>query len=380
MLFKEVIGQENLKTRLINATKEGRVSHAQLFIGPRGCGKLPLAIAYAQYLNCLNKTENDSCGECSNCKKYNILAHPDLHFAYPVNTNDHVKTNPISDNFSKQWREFVLETPYGSLSDWLNKIDVGQKQGNISVNESQKIISKLNLKSYEAEFKVMIIWMAENMNQQAANKILKILEEPPEKTLFILIAEDYEKMLATILSRTQMFKLEKLSEETIKDHLVQLKGIELGIAENAAHSCDGDYAKAVKLASEGVDAEELLGYFRDWMLLCYKRDVVGCLNWVEDINRLGRVKQINLLKYGIEAFRKSILRQAVNDEFSLMMGFEKGFLTKFSSFINELNAMDLIQLFNEGVYHIERNANAKIVFTDMLLKTIKLLILKPTSA
>lgn len=379
MLFKEVLGQNELKQHLIQATNEGRVSHAQLFIGPRGSGKLPIAIAYAQYINCTDKEENDSCGKCSNCIKYNTLAHPDLHFVYPVNTTAKIKKDPISDNFSTEWREFIKTNPYSSMSDWLKYIDIENKQGNISVHESQKIISKLSLKSYESEFKVMIIWMAEQMNNTSANKLLKILEEPPDKTLFILIAEDYEQLLATIISRTQLFKLNKLSDNEIIDGL-SIKGIEHNTAETIAHSCNGDYSQAVKLASQGVDTEELSTLFRDWMLLCYKKDVVGCVNWVDEISRIGRIRQKNLLIYGIDAFRKAILRQAVNDDFSLMLSFEKQFLTKFSTFINEVNTFDLISNFNTAVYHVERNGNPKIIFTDLSLKTIKLLVQKPKVA
>jgi DNA polymerase-3 subunit delta' len=380
MQFKDVLGQNELKNHLIEATKGGRVSHAQLFLGPKGSGKLPMAIAYAQYINCTDKLENDSCGVCSNCIKYNSLAHPDLHFVYPVNTTTRIKKEPVSDNFAGEWRSFVKETPYNSMFDWLKYIDIENKQGNISVHESQKIITKLSLKSYEAEFKVMIIWMAEQMNNQSANKLLKILEEPPEKTLFILIADDYEKLLATIISRTQLFKLEMLSEEVIQNQLMNKLSTDSSSAEIIAHSCAGDYSVALKLAKQGVDGEESLNYFRDWMLLCFKKDVVGCLSWVEEVARIGRVRQKNLLTYGIEAFRKAIVRQAVSDDFSLMLGYEKPFLTKFSSFINEVNAMELIMLFNESIHHVERNANAKIVFTDMSLKTIKLLLLKPKAA
>lgn len=372
MRFAEVVGQDELKKHLIDSTNLGRVSHAQLFTGPKGSGKLPMAIAYAQFVNCENRSADDSCGECASCKKYQSLAHPDLHFAFPVNTTPKIKRDPVSDHFMEEWRSFLKQNPYQTLPEWLKFIDIEKKQGNISVRESQSIISKLSLKNYEAPYKVMIIWMAEVMNQASANKLLKILEEPPDKTLFLLICEDHERLLSTIISRTQQFKLKRLKEDEIAKELQSRFQLDAQKAQRVAHTSNGDFNEAIHLSQLDEDAIDTLKTFQEWMRLCFKKDVVGIFNWVDEIALKGRVAQKKLLNYAIDVFRKSIMRQAINDDFALLQEFEEAFVQKFSTYINEVNAFHFIEIFNEAIYHVERNGNPKMIFSDISIKSIKL--------
>ena len=207
MRFQDLIGQQETKQRLLQSVKEDRIAHAQLFLGQEGCGSLPLAIAYGQFINCTNRSELDSCGVCPSCNKYQKLIHPDLHFVFPTATTKEITKDPISDEFLTIWRTQLMENPYFGLLQWYAAIGIENKQGSISKNESLEILRKLNMKSYEAEYKVMIIWFPELMNVTAANKLLKMIEEPPDKTLFLLVAENTEYMLQTILSRTQLIKV-----------------------------------------------------------------------------------------------------------------------------------------------------------------------------
>ena len=210
MQFRNIIGQNAIIERLSQSVDFDRLSHAQLIVGPEGSGTLAIALAYAQYINCTDKRDGDSCGVCSSCRKIEKLIHPDLHFVFPVAATASITKNPVSDNFIEKWREFVLKNPYQTLNEWLTFIEVENKQGGIQKSESSEIIRKLNLKTYEADYKIMLIWMAEKMNETCANKLLKILEEPPAKTVFLLIAENTEYMLQTILSRTQTVRLGKI--------------------------------------------------------------------------------------------------------------------------------------------------------------------------
>jgi DNA polymerase-3 subunit delta' len=213
MLFSEIIGQENTKKQLIDSVQTSRMSHAQLFSGPEGSGSLPLAIAYAQYVSCTQQGADDSCGVCPSCRKYNKLAHPDLHFVFPVATTDKVKSKPVSDLFLPEWRDILLTNPYFSFNQWLEHIGVDNKQGLIGTEEAGEIIRKLTLKTYESDYKVMVIWMPEKMNDSSANKLLKMIEEPPLKTLFLLVSEHPEQIITTIISRTQLVKVPRIDRE-----------------------------------------------------------------------------------------------------------------------------------------------------------------------
>lgn len=377
MRFDKVVGQKKVKESLIQTIKENRVSHAQLYVEQPGSGALPLAIAYAQYLCCENRTETDSCGTCPSCLKYKKLEHPDLHCFYPVNTNPRNSKPPVfSKDFAAEWREFVANRPYSSLFDWLKSLDIENKQGNISAKESQEIINSLTLKSFESPYKVCVIWMVEKLHPTAANKLLKVLEEPPEKTLFLLITQDYEALLPTIISRVQLVQLEKLSNEDVAAALQKDYDLDSTTALNYAKLSEGNFAYATEMVSMGHDEEELMDNFRAWMLLCFTRNVSGINNWVEDTAGIGRVRQINFLKYALSTFRKALLQNFNELNVAPVLEHEKEFLFKFSKFIHEGNTMQLIEEFNLAIQHIERNVNAKIVFMDLSLKVLQLLIKK----
>lgn len=375
MQFKNIIGHENVKTRLIKSVNEGRISHAQLFLGPEGCGNLPMAIAYAQYISCENKSEKDSCGECASCVKFQKLAHPDLHFVFPVATSAEVKKDPVSANYINQWRAANLEESYLSLSSWQDSIETGNKQLLISKNESESILKILSLKTYESEYKIMIIWHPERFNNASGNKLLKIIEEPPSKTLFILVAQDAEQIISTILSRTQLVKIGRIKEEELQNHLTTKYGLEPAVANKIAHQSDGNYNIAKKLIEHSATEEEYHELFKTWMRYAFKANVLGLINWSEEIaaTSFGREKQKQFLKYGLHLFRESLIKNYGDNEMERVADNEAKFLSNFAPYIHGANCIEMIDLFNDASYHIERNANPKILFLDVSLKLTKLL-------
>ena len=378
MLFSDVIGHEDLKERLIQSVRESRVSHAQLFLGPEGSGKMALALAYAQYINCTNRSESDSCGVCPSCKKYMSLTHPDLHFVFPTATNKEVKKDPESDLFIAEWREYVLDNQgYVDLSDWFNKLNIENKQGIINVRDASTILRKLSFKAYESEYKIAIIWMAEKLNMQSANKLLKLIEEPPEKTLFILIAEHQEEILTTIRSRCVMMKVPKLSHQETQQALVQRLGCAEQDAYDAASLANGNWLLARRYANNQEDEKLYAVTFQKWMRYCFKAAVPELIDFVaNDIKPLGREKQKEFLEYGLNIFHNSLLfNNNMPDEVMLPTD-EKNFTKNFAPFINRKNVTQICELFEESINQIERNANASIVFMDDSFKMSKLLRIK----
>ena len=370
MQFRKILGQEKVKERFIRSVKENRVSHAQLLIGPSGVGKLALAIAYAQFVNCTNRQENDSCGECPSCKKFEKLIHPDLHFVYPV-VSSPKNDKPVSDTYISQWRELILESSYITLQQWLDHIGAENKQGLISKNESVDILRKLNLKTFEAEYKIMIIWQPDKMNQVAANKLLKLIEEPPAKTLFLLVCEDQEKLLKTILSRTQIVPIGRIDSASMHNHLVQ----ELELPEDEAEAITGLAQGSLIEARNHIQSteESLFNFdrFATLMRLCYKRDVISINDWVEEMARIGRERQKHFLEYSLRLVRESFMLNQQQNSIAYLAKKEKDFATKFSPFINERNTATIYQQLNQAHYHIERNGYGKLVLMDMSLHIIR---------
>jgi len=375
MQFKDVIGHKEVKQRLINSVKEGRISHAQLFLGKEGSGNLSMAIAYAQFISCLERTDQDSCGVCSSCIKFQKLIHPDLHFVYPVAANAEVKEKPISAKFLTYWREAIIEDSYLSLAKWQSKLETGNKQLLISKYESEAILRTLSLKTYESEFKIMIIWYPEKFNISSANKLLKILEEPPAKTLFILVAQDAEQIISTILSRTQLVKVGRIKEEELQNELISRYSIEQSAAHKIAHLSDGNFIEAKKLIEQSAAEDIFYTLFVTWMRSAFKGDVPGLITWTEEIasTSFGREKQKQFLNYGLHVFRESLITNYGNDELSRVANNETGFLNNFAPYIHGANCLEIIELFNDASYHIERNVNPKILFLDVSLKLTKLL-------
>ncbi|MGM0407960.1 MAG: ATP-binding protein, partial [Bacteroidota bacterium] len=307
MQFREVIGHQDIKARLIRTIKENRISHAQLFLGNEGSGNLALAIAYAQYIACLNKQEDDSCGVCPSCQKFKKLIHPDLHFVYPVATSKTVKKDPVSDDYISQWRNIIIENPYINQNKWYGIIDIENKQGIINKNESYEILRKLNLKTFESEYKFMIIWLPEKMNMYAANKLLKFIEEPPDKTLFLMVSENSEQILPTILSRTQLIKIPKIDSDSLYTAICDRFGVNPEKAHDIVHLSNGNFFEALNLIQAEDDDHENFERFTSLMRLAYQRKLVEIIDWVDEIARIGREKQKSFLSYALRLLRENFM-------------------------------------------------------------------------
>lgn len=381
MNFKGIVGQDTVKQRLIKSVKDNRIPHAQLFTGFEGTGKLALAIAYAQYINCLNKGETDSCGTCPSCHKYSKLIHPDLHFVFPIfltdkkgddDDDDKGPSGKLSDIFITQWREVLLENPYISETDWYEKLGSDKKQGIIGVTESSEVIRKISLKSYEAEYKIMIIWLPERMNIQAANRLLKLIEEPPEKTVFLMVTESPDHILKTIVSRTQIIKVPPINRENIATALVDRFQLNPSKANDISHIANGNYQSALKVLNTD-ESNPYFSMYRDLMRNCWTKDVLKLLGWVEKISGLGREKQKEFLTYALRLTRESFMLNLGLNDIVYLSGEESEFGQKFSPFINEKNILQFNREFNLAIDHISRNGNAQIVFTDMTMKMVKLI-------
>ena len=376
MKFSSIPGREAIKQRLIRSVRENRVSHAQLFLGPEGSGKLALALAYAQYLNCSNRTPTDSCGECPSCIKYEKLIHPDLHFVYPVARTKAVE-KPMSKLFATQWREMVSKRKaVFNQIDWWQYIGLENRQGIINVDDCNEIIRSLSYKSYESEYKVMIIWMVEKLFHAAAPKILKILEEPPGKTLFILIAEQSDLILPTILSRTQLIKFDRRSDQELTDALIQHTKCNAEAARKVMYIVDGNLNKAIKAIESGETEQYDFELFRSWMRLCFKKDIPELVKQSAVFHAIGRERQKRFFGYCLKATRFCILNQFGNEQNVRTEGDELEFIRNFSPFINKANVELLNQAFNDGHYHIERNGAANIIFMDISLRMTNWLRLK----
>lgn len=365
------MGQTEVKERLIHSVENARVSHAQLFLGQEGSGALPLAIAYAQLLLCKNKTANDSCGKCASCLKCEKLIHPDIHFVYPIALSKDVH---MSADVSSKWREAFLENPYLNLHDWFNHLSAENKQPVIGVEESAEILRKLSLTTYEGEFKIMIIWLPEKMNVQTSNKLLKILEEPPDKTVFLLVSENEEALIRTIVSRTQLIKVNRIADEEIKLALIEKHNLSSNDASRIAYLADGNFNSALKLISEKQEENFYLHQFREWMRMCFKVNIVGMAGWVEEIAnaKVGREKQKEFLSYGLNIIRECLVGLYGDKKLLRVDGEEMDFVQKLSTKLDGNICKQLSDELNEAILHIERNGSGKIIFTDLSLKCMRI--------
>lgn len=366
MQFSNVVGQDLLKKRLIEEVQENKISHAQLFVGRSGFGALPLALAFIQYIFCENKGEHDSCGNCPSCRKTHQLQHPDLHFSFPVVQ----AISKVSDTFLPQWRSQIEETPYFNLNTWIKKTDAKERKPIIGKDESQEIIKKLSLRSYEGGYKVMVIWMAEEMNTSCANKLLKIIEEPPANTLFILIAESIDHMLPTILSRTQHLRLPRVEVTAISKYLTETHHLGKESADSIASRSEGDVIEALTLAGEEV-GDVNNQQFIQLMRVCYKKNVLEMMKWAEDMAATSREQQRHFIKYALHMFRQSLLRNYTADQLTRVSESEDRFLENFARFITGNNIRQFTETFDAAHYHIERNANTKILFTNLCFQVMR---------
>ena len=374
MQFKDVIGQSAIKQRLIASVRDNHVSHAQLFLGPAGSGKLPLALAYAQYILCPNRTETDSCGVCPTCQKMQKLVHPDLHFVVPTAATKKIKSNPESDLFMEEWREYVIQNQgYVDTSSWYTFLDVENKQGYMSVRDAASLLRKLSMKSYEGEYKIAIIWMAEKMRTDTANKLLKLLEEPPEKTVFILIAEDQEELLTTIKSRTALVKIPAIETKAVEKTLIERLNAQPNQAHDAAMISEGNWITACHSVQDSEEHKYFFTTFQQWMRLCFRAAYSELIDFSNNIKTIGREKQKELLEYGLRIIRNSLLFNNNLAEIVMLPEDEKLFNSKFAPFVNPANLAHIAELFEEAMRQIERNGYAPLIFTDVSFKMVGLL-------
>jgi len=367
MRFSEVIGHTQLKKNLIDEINHDKVSHAQLFLGKSGHGTLPMALAFVQYLFCEDKQEKDSCGECPSCRKVSKLQHPDLHFSFPTVQ----AITKISNGALVEWREQIKEEPYFNLNTWIKKLDVKERKPIISEPESQEIIKKLTLRSFEGGYKVMLIWMADEMNTTCANKLLKLIEEPPNKTLMLLVAESHEMMLQTILSRTQKVHIPRVNMDELSTFLRSDKAQSINNADSVSSRADGDVIEALQLLGNNLEQDENRDAFIQLMRVCYKKNVLEMIEWAESISGSSREHQKVFLKYALHMFRQSMLRNYTDDTLTNVSSEEAKFLEKFSQFISGNNILDFMKTFDDAHYHIDRNANPKILFTQLCFQVMR---------
>jgi len=379
MLFSDILGQEHIKSHLTKSADSGRIPHAQLFVGPEGSGKLAMAIAYAQYILCSNTNSENNSGNSACNLKFQNFSHPDLHFVFPVATNSEVKSHPVSANFLKYWREFITENPYGGLFDWYKKIDIQNKQGQIGVDEAHEIVKSLSLKAYEGGYKVMIIWMADRMNVATANKLLKLLEEPPQKTIFLLIAESDDDILQTILSRCQVLHFGGLSEQAIADALISQKGLENNEALKIAHQAQGNFNKALQILNKDNNGFPFEEWFVQWVRAAFRAKgnaaaIQDLIAWSEQIAGIGREAQKQFIHFCIDMFRQALVLNYQAKELVFMEPtVDKFKLENFAPFVNGNNINDIFKELSDALYHIERNGNAKIILTDLSIKLTRLI-------
>jgi len=374
MNFSAIPGQTEIINRLIRSVQEERVSHAQLFTGPQGCGSLALALAYARYVSCENRTPADSCGTCKSCVKYEKMIHPDLHFVFPVIKGKKV-AEPVSDNYIGEWREFVRKSPFFSVNNWFDFVEVGNAQGMIFASEASEIIKKLSLKTFESDFKIMIIWLPEKMHHATANKLLKMIEEPPEKTLFLLVSEEYDKVIPTILSRCQLIKVPAFTNDEIKSYLRSTYGTTESKSSDIARVANGNILRAIELSGNDESSAFHLDSFRRLMRFAWKRDIISIIDWSEEMAATGREAQKNYISFSLRLLRENLMLslQQLQNNIVFLAGEEVDFSEKFHPFINKENIYPLVNEFNQAYYHIEANGNAKIIFLDLALRVTKLI-------
>ncbi len=375
MKFQEVIGQGEAKQRLVKLVEEGRVPHAMLFTGPKGCGKMAMAMAFASYLLCANRHDGDSCGTCPQCIMLRKWAHPDLHFTYPVikqsgTTSDY---KPVSDDFSKEWHDLLADGPYFTIEQWLLAMGTTTQQAIMTVKEADAISHKLSLRSSQGGYKVSLIWLPERMREDTANKLLKMIEEPPSQTVFILVSENPAALLETIRSRTQLFSMHRIAIEDIELALVQKRGIDEEPAKKLARFAEGSWLKALDALDAESENREFLTDFISLNRLSFSRDVKGLAKWSQDVTKYGREKQKRMLAFFLRMTRESFMYNFHIPQLTYLTTQEENFVKKFAPFMNENNVMEMAEVFSEAIRDIGQNANARIVFFDVALQSTKLI-------
>jgi len=368
MQFKDIIGQEAVKRQLLQTVREGRVSHAQLFLSCDGSGALPLAIAYAQYINCEDQQAEDSCGICASCRKYERYIHPDLHFSYPFFASKDVRT---AVDVLDEWRSMLLEDPYFDIDVWRSRLSAENKQANINIAECHDIIKKLSYKAFEAETKVLIMWLPEYLDKEG-NALLKIIEEPPQNTLFLLVAHNQDQILNTLLSRTQIVKVPKLPNAVVEAYLLETQGLSEAQAREYSFLSDGNLIEARQLVQ--VTQNEHADYFAEWLRMGYGNRVSDMTGFTEQIAGWGRENQKNFLKYGISFLRECALLISGAEQLVRLPALALDTARRLSAHVLTLQMTEvLIAELEKAHYHVERNANPKILFLDVSLQLVKII-------
>ncbi|MGQ1890408.1 DNA polymerase III subunit [Thermophagus sp. OGC60D27] len=367
MLFKDVIGQKSIKEHLISMFREDRISHAQLFTGPEGAGLIPLALAFAQYVNCQNPGPEDSCGVCPECKKMSRLVHPDLHFVFPViNKGGH--TPSVCNDFLSQWRQFVAQSPYFTKHEWSSFLNAERGQVRIFSREGNEIIKKLSFKAFEAKYKIMIIWQPEKMGKEAANRLLKILEEPPARTLFLLISDYPAGILPTILSRTQQLKIPKIDDESMVHALQETFQIPEEEAKSVARISRGNFVEARNIIKNSEEKQLFHSLFVSAMRNAYSGNLAAINEWVDKVALLPKEQLKNLLEYSIRILRESYIANFNIPELVYATPSENKFIENFKSFVNDRNVEQMVKEYELALAHIEQNGNNKLVLFDMSMQ------------
>ena len=372
MYFKDIIGQRGLVAQLCRMVDENRLAHALLLTGPSGNGKLPVAVALARYILCRDRRNGDACGCCPACVKMDKLVHSDLHFVFPVKKkkNSSSDSAPVSDDYIGEWREIFSKDPYFSYSDWLAMLDVENQQPMIYEKESSEILRKLSLKSREGGWKIVIMWLPEKMKEACSNKLLKILEEPPAETLFLLVAESIEHILPTILSRTQCIEIPRIANEDISVALQRRYALDAETARSLAQQSGGDWEKAESMLKVDNDKKIYLELFMTLMRMAYKRDIMAMKHWSEQVAALGRERQKGMLEYCQRMIRENFMMNFGRNEMLYLSPEERSFSVNFSPFVNENNIFGIVEEISEAQKHVEQNVNAKMIFFDMALRMI----------
>ena len=371
MLFKDVIGQKELIRNLIVKANNNEVSHASLFLGSLGHGGLPLALAFSQYINCENKQPEDSCGTCPSCLKAQKLVHPDIHFSYPFPS---AKKAEKSSDLITDWREAIIDNPYIDLKHWMIHFDAENKQPNIPTSETQDIMRRLSLKAFEAHYKVMIIWLPEYLGKEG-NKLLKILEEPPDNTIFILVAENHERILPTILSRTQIIKIKQIERDELKNALIREFNITAEQALRLASISSGNYNDSVTLLKD--DLHETTGAFTEWIAICLPNysgnKAISFFQWTEAFAKTGREHQKNFFKYGLHILREAFHFHVTGKESEVLTSSELKLVEELVGLVDMDTTQTLFEHLNKACFYIERNANAKIVLLNLSIRISRVL-------
>lgn len=374
MTFSQIIAQNGVKDRLLSEVRQDRLPHALMIAGPRGAGKMPLALALAQYLLCENPGTDEPCCECRSCKMVQQWAHPDLHFSFPVIKRKNSSTAPTSDDYLSEWREQLSETPYFDMNDWLARMGAENQQAQYYVPESDSLLKKLSIKASQGGRRVVIMWLPERMNQETANKLLKLIEEPPSQTHFLMVSDEPDMVLPTIISRTQRIYVPALTEDEIKQALQTLHALPEAEALTYSHIAQGSYTEAVKRMVAGSDESQFFELFVSLMRLSYQRKIKEMRQWSEEVAQMGRERQKHLLQYCQRLIRENFVYNFQRqDTLNYMMPDESQFARNFARFVNERNVIGIMNELSKAEDDIECNVNAKMVFFDFALKMIVLL-------